>query len=352
MVLRDMYVINIEDANSILEKYGLGDSGRIIAIEILQYYQLEKKICVVLLVETICHVKYVMKILSDKFLNIEQEEQQSEFSEFFRANGIPVPQKYKVKDKYIYCFNFLDVEFSITVEDYFGENLRTVSPGSIKTLGRLMADMHRISMVNGYHMKKGSTYCALFSGKVGIDIIWNENINILLETGLYKRIKIIHEMAIKKVKNIWKELPIYAVHGDLGLLSNVTIYNNQCGIIDFNLSGDEVLLNDMLVTWYSSVYSFDIALMLSLEERIQNRRYFFESYLNGRNLAVKEKECLYDMACIMNGVYFNRLVALLASKGYKKTVKKMLPHIITNYYCLDSDMDIRKELQKEIYYIK
>ena len=159
---------------------------------------------------------------------------------------------------------------------------------------------------------------------------------------IYKKYK------INKIKNMWTDLPIYAVHGDLGLLSNVTIYNNQYGIIDFNLSGDEVLLNDMLITWYSSVYSFDIALILSLKERIENRKIFFSSYLNNRNLNTKEQEYLYDMACIINGVYFNRFVALLASKGFKKSVKKMIPHITANYYCLDSDIDIQSELQEEL----
>ena len=54
------------------------------------------------------------------------------------------------------------------------------------------------------------------------------------------------------------------------------------------------------------------------------------------------------MARIINGVYFNRFVALLASKGFKKSVKRMIPHIIANYYCLDSDVDIQSELQEEI----
>lgn len=317
-----MYVISIKDVNNILEKYELGNSGKAVAIEILQYYQVDEKICIVILIETILHVRYVMKLLSDKWICVEEEEKRSEFSELLRVNGLPVPQKYKVKNRYIGCFCFGEVEFNVTIEDYFGENLKTVSFGNIKTLGRLLADMHKISINHEYHLKKGSTYCALFSGRVGIDRIWGENKSILLKANLYKKVKAIHEMSINKIKNMWTDLPIYAVHGDLGLLSNVTIYNNQYGIIDFNLSGDEVLLNDMLITWYSSVYSFDIALILSLKERIENRKIFFSSYLNNRNLNTKEQEYLYDMACIINGVYFNRFVALLASKGFKKSVKK------------------------------
>lgn len=241
-------MISIKDVNNILEKYELGNSGKAVAIEILQYYQVDEKICIVILIETILHVRYVIKLLSDKWICVEEEEKRSEFSELLRGNGLPVPQKYKVKNRYIGCFCFGEVEFKVTIEDYFGENLKTVSFGNIKTLGRLLADMHKISINHEYHLKKGSTYCALFSGRVGIDRIWGENKSILLKANLYKKVKAIHEMSINKIKNMWTDLPIYAVHGDLGLLSNVTIYNNQYGIIDFNLSGDEVLLNDMLIT--------------------------------------------------------------------------------------------------------
>ena len=194
-----MYVISIKDVNNILEKYELQNKGEAVAIEILQYYQVEEKICIVISIETIFHTRYVMKLLSNALL-CEDEEKQSEFSELLRANGIPVPQKYKVKNRYVGCFRFSDVEFNVTIEDYFGENIKTISPWSIKKLGSLLADMHKISMNHEYHLKKGSTYCALFSGSVGIDKIWGENKNILLKTNSYKKIKEIHEKAISNYK--------------------------------------------------------------------------------------------------------------------------------------------------------
>ena len=69
-----MYVISIKDVNNILEKYELGNSGKAVAIEILQYYQVDEKICIVILIETILHVRYVMKLLSDKWICVEEEE--------------------------------------------------------------------------------------------------------------------------------------------------------------------------------------------------------------------------------------------------------------------------------------
>ena len=48
-------MISIKDVNNILEKYELGNSGKAVAIEILQYYQVDEKICIVILIETILH---------------------------------------------------------------------------------------------------------------------------------------------------------------------------------------------------------------------------------------------------------------------------------------------------------
>lgn len=60
-----MYVISIKDVNNILEKYELQNKGEAVAIEILQYYQVEEKICIVISIETIFHTRYVMKLLSN-----------------------------------------------------------------------------------------------------------------------------------------------------------------------------------------------------------------------------------------------------------------------------------------------
>lgn len=125
-------MISIKDVNNILEKYELGNRGKAVAIEILQYYQVDEKICIVILIETILHVRYVMKLLSDKWICVEEEEKRSEFSEILRVDGLPVPQKYKMKNRFIGCFRFSDVEFRVTIEDYFGEDLKTISFGNIK----------------------------------------------------------------------------------------------------------------------------------------------------------------------------------------------------------------------------
>lgn len=342
-----MYVISKKDVSNILENYEIENCRNIILIETLQYYQVESRVCVVLMIETDLCKKYVVKLISSELLCDEQEEEQAKFSEFLRINDIPVPHKYKAKNKYVNSFTFEDEKFYVTVEDYWGENLNIISLESTAVLGKLLAMMHELAIKYDYHLTKGSIYRAMISGKVGIDKIWKSS-SALIDAGMYERIKLTHENAITTIGKMWKDLPINAVHGDLGLVNNITIHNNKYGIIDFNLSGDEVLLSDMLITWYSSVYSFNLALILTRSEIKKNRKKFFDAYICNRNLTVNEKGYLYKMACLINGIYFNRFVSLLANKGFDRTVMKMIPHIVNNYECLDTDFDIRKELQIEM----
>lgn len=342
-----MYVISKKDVNNILENYEIENYKSIISIETLQYYQVESRVCIVLMIETNLGKKFVIKLISSELLCDEQEEEQAKFSEFLRINDIPIPHKYKAKNKYVNSFTFENEKFYVTVEDYWGENLNIISLESTAILGKLLAKMHELSIAHDYHLTKGSIYRALISGRVGIDKIW-ESPRVLIDFGIYEKIKFTHEKAIITIGKMWKELPINAVHGDLGLLNNITIHNNQYGIIDFNLSGDEVLLSDMLITWYSSVYSFNLALNLTRSDIKKNRKKFFGAYISNRNLTINEKEDFYNMACIINGIYFNRFVALLANKGFDRTVIKMIPHIVKNYECLDTDFDIKKELQREM----
>lgn len=339
-----MYVINIEDVNDILRKYKIINNKWVISLELLQYYQMDTQVCIVVLAEISSREKYVIKMLSNNLINVEEEERQAEFSEFLRINGIPVPRKYKLGDKYVSYLALDNLKFNIIVEDYYGENLHYVSANSIEAIAQLLAEMHENSIAYGYHLPFGAIYKAVCSNKVGMDKIWGNSIKHLVTGVTYDNISSVHINAINKIKEMWKLLPIYAVHGDLGLTSNVTIHDKGYGIIDFNLSGDEVLLSDMLITWYSSIYTYDMMLTLSVEDRIANRQLFFDTYIKNRNLTKEEHEYIYDMACAINGIYFNRFVAYLAEKGSDDIVNKMVPYIIDNYYNIDLDFDVQCEL--------
>lgn len=343
-----MYAINIEDVNEILGKYKITNNKRAISLELLQYYQVNTQVCMVVLTEISSHEKYVIKMLSNNLINIKEEEKQAEFSEFLRKNGIPVPRKYKLGDKYVSYLVLDNLKFNIIVEDFYGKDLNYVSTNSIKTIAKLLAEMHENSITYGYHLPLGATYKAVCSNNVGMDKIWGNSIKHIIAGVTYDNISSVHINAMNKIKEMWKLLPIYAVHGDLGLTSNVTIHDDSYGIIDFNLSGDEVLLSDMLITWYSSIYTYDMMLTLSVEDRIVNRQLFFDTYIKNRHLTKEEHECIYDMACAINGIYFNRFVAYLANKGIDDVVNKMVPYISDNYHSIDLDIDTQCELVREL----
>jgi len=337
-----MYVIQKKDVIEILKNYSCELDVRV--IDLIEYYHIDSKICMVIFAQTV-NKKYIIKLLSKSSISVRDEEQQAIFSEFLRKNGIPIPRKYKYNECFVSEVSYFGNNFYITVEDYFGNDIKFITSSTAYVLGAMLAKMHSISLDNNYHMKNGTTYNALVSGKIKLQNIWGPNNGLLMSKYDYKKIDEIHKCQIQQIKEIWGILPKGAVHGDLGLTSNLMLNGNKYGIIDFNLSGDEVFLNDMLVTWYSSRYNFNNVMSVSLNKIIHIRENFFDAYCHNRRLQDIEYENINKLSCIINGIYFNRFVANVVKKGYVTEKNVLISMIEKNYFQQDVNCELRKFLQ-------
>lgn len=337
-----MYVIQIKDVANILKSYSC--EFNLLGIDLIEHYHIDGSICMVVLAKTISK-KYIIKIVSKNMICFEEEEQQSCFSEFLREKGISTPQKYKNRGKFGTLIKYYNSIFFVTVEDYFGVDIKQPTPKSSYALGSILAKMHLHSQMYGYHLKNGTTYNALFNEQVNLRTIWGANNGSVLSQTDYEQIDSIHSTQMLRLKKMWENLPKGSVHGDLGLTNNFMLYGNKYGVIDFNLSGDEVFLNDMLVTWYSSRYSCDVATSFSLDEVYKLRQSFFDGYLSNRQLSYVELENLEKMSCIINGVYFNRFVANVVKSSSDSIKQTLVSMIKQNYYQSETDFDL-----KELFY--
>lgn len=338
-----MYVIQIEDVADILKSYSC--ESNLLGIDLIEYYYLDDSVCMVVLAKTVSEKKYIIKIISKRMICFEEEEQQSCFSEFLREKGISTPQKHKNKGQFGTLIKYYNNTFLVTVEDYFGVDIKSATQRSSYALGSILAKMHLHSQMHDYHMKNGTTYNALFKEKVNLRTIWGANNGSVISKTDYEQIDSIHSEQMLRLKKIWGNLPKGSVHGDLGLTSNFMLYGNKYGVIDFNLSGDEIFLNDMLVTWYSSRYNYDIATSFSLDEIYKLRQSFFDGYLSNRQLCCAELKNLKKMSYIINGVYFNRFVANVVKNNSDSIKQTLVPMIKQNYYQSETDYDL-----KELFY--
>lgn len=337
-----MFVIQIADVTDILHKFSCEDI--VLEIEMLAYYQELDKTCIIIYSQTSSCKKYVLKLISAGATDISLEESRSSFSEFLRENGVPAPRKYMSNGKYFIEKSIGGIVFLISVEDYFGIDVKEITSKSSFELGRLLGIMHKISLDSDYHLEYGTAYSALKSGKVEFYNIWEEYEDTIFEQSYLEKIRKLHDCRMRSLTDIWQTLPIASVHGDLGLTSNLVFYNNYYGIIDFNLSGDEPLLGDLLITWYSSRYSDSFIHKVSFDSVDIIKKSFFEGYFSMRELTSFEKENFEQISKSLNGVYFNKLVSRMIRSGEREIGIKLSKSIYENYFVKDTTLDLGAEL--------
>lgn len=337
-----MFVLQIADVTDILFDYSCNDE--VVEIELLAYYQELDKTCIVVSATTDSGKKYVLKLINGESSEIHLEEKRSEFSEFLRNGGFPVPQKYICNNRYCSEKKLGNIDFLITVEDYYGKDVKEVTQKSAYELGRLLGTMHTLSYKSQYHLEFGNVYSALKSGKTEFDFIWGKFSNSVFDNAAIQTLSNLHHSKMAIIKKIWGKLPIAAVHGDLALTSNLMFYNNKYGIIDFNLSGDEPLLGDLLVTWYSSRYSDTFIRKVSRNDVVSIKNKFFSGYRSVRELTRIEEIHFDELSKIINGIYFNKFVANRVKQGDIDFGKKLSESISEHYSISDTTIDLGDEL--------
>ena len=338
-----MYVIQKKDVANILDEYDCEPD--IVSIDMLSYYQQEDTICMVLKIRTSAH-RYVIKLLCDQCVSLGLDESQSVYSEFLRTKGIPVPMKYMCSGRFCTLRRFSSQIFLVTVEDYFGEDVTFISPTSVARLGEIIGRVHSVSLAEQFHLPYGSTYRAITSGRA--EILSNSSNAVLLcdvlKNEQYDQLICTHREKIRNAAEIWASLPVAAVHADLGLTNNFVRNPSGFGLIDFNLSGDEMLLGDFLITWYSSRYCFNYISSVSGDLHKALWEAYYNGYLRYRKFSPKEVDAFINLAKLMNGVFFGRFVIDMLNRGYVQFARKLAPSIIQHYNLLDTPLDLWSEV--------
>lgn len=339
-----MYVIQIEDVIDILSLYYCNE--HIIGIDMLSYFQEDDKVCIVIKATTDDSRKYVIKLINIELINAFEEEKRNIFSEFLRLNGLSVPKKYINRFHYCVPKTINDIRFLATVEDYFGEDVKEITCESAFALGSILGNLHQVSFCYDYHLKQGFVCSALKSGQTSFDSIWRNLDTIVWDNNDYvQKLRIMHDNKTEELRKLWCELPTSAVHGDLGLTSNFMYQRGGYGIIDFNLAGDEVLLGDLLITWYSSRYSNDFIRQVPIKSVSKIKNSFFQGYYSQRKLTAIEYKNFDRLSKILNGIYFNRFVADLTKESNIKLAKKLSMYIYEQYFNDDTYINLAGELK-------
>lgn len=234
-------------------------------------------------------------------------EKQSEFSEYLRNQGILTPKRYISGDSYCIKYKLSDIYLNVTVEDYFGEEIKTIDFKLAYKIGQLIARTHIISEKGNCHIEANTIFNVVgYNEVIGYDKFVEFGENGKIDSEMYQKIKKVYSDKLERIKLLWDRLPKYAIQGDCSI-NNLTYIGEEVGIFDYNIAGDETLVGDMVLEGLLTANEMDLAEGLSDTERIELFRSFYNGYINERPLTVDEENVLSDIYAISSGLWFTKI---------------------------------------------
>lgn len=321
---------------ALLSRYRCADEVR--RLETLAAYERPLRVRV-LRAET-AQGRFVVKLLARQAVSQAQEERQAAFSEFLRAQDLPVPQKFRAGDNFCSVLRLGRDVYLATVEEDFGEDLRRPTPETAYALGRFLGRMHSASFAADFQLTDGHTWRALMTGRTTAAQIWQGTPPLPELVALCQH----HDVVCAAMRRLWPQLPRAAVHGDLSLTSNLMQRERGIGVIDFNLAGREMLLGDLLITWYSRRWQLPLCAALSPQQWTQLAQAYSAGYSSERVLTQQERAVLPQLAHSLNGAYCHRLIAALWQAAHREEACALLPHALRQYDRVAPDFDLTEVL--------
>ena len=257
-------------------------------------------------------------------ISTEVIEQQSNFSELLRKNGMIVPKKYAKNGKYCMPYELAGIPVDVTVEAYLGEEIKKFHPFYFREYGKLIGQMHAVSLSNHAHIGFSIVYNEVQENRTDFMKLFMGTDVSQLPEHVMERIVEKHNEKKERILEIWPLLPKSSVQGDIYSCNNVAMTENGIGFYDFNIAADEVLLGDMLHVWFRTIYD------ISNEKQIEtwDLKACFKDYMDGYQLyrlwTEIEREYFSEVYSLLGSIYAGRYVAELMRNGrYKDAISQL-----------------------------
>lgn len=321
--------ITKEHIQSILGKYNVTD--QITTLNYFIEYYSESGIKVIVKVNFTSRNSLIVKFIKDENYPHKDIENQSVFSEHLRKNGILTPKRYISNGKHCITESIDENALDITVEDYIGEEIKTIDFKSAYKIGELIAEMHIISLRDNCIIGADTIFNVTGYNEVsGFEKFCEIKNDSMLNQNLCNEINEIYNEKLNRIKSVWNTLPKCAVQGDISI-NNLTYKDSKLGIFDYNIAGDEVLVGDMILEGLLTAYEMDLGDTLTASERPELFKCFVKGYLSERILTEAEYSIAQDIYAICNALWFTRilynensLIKMLERKEYDNANKLLL----------------------------
>lgn len=278
---------------------------------------------------------YASEIYVVKFLHLSSNfsqlwQAQAEFAELYREEGIPTPKHMSLKnerEKYVYCCQIQGEDFIIMLETWAGERLADYSEKIVIAAAGLLGKMHAASCKRQCFFRPGRLYREVCSGNTDYLSLWKKTGTDFLPEHLLKDILNFYGIRFYNMLQIWKSLPKYTVQGDLYRM-NLTVKENQLQVIDYDRMGDEVLLADLLQTWFRFWYDEKVQTFLTDIKMEDLWKKFLRAYERKRMLTIEERQALPDLYAVFGSIYCTKMLAQKAEDGNKQETVEKFPEVL------------------------
>ena len=183
-----------------------------------------------------------------------------------------------------------------------------------------MGKMHRISEESELSFKHSTTW-SLFGGNQTDELgdydeneLFFQDLIKSLDDGTYdvnmiNQLKKSYYQIRGKAFSLWNSLPHGPIQGDF-CPNNMVIDANEkiVGVFDWNISGDEVFINEACAVAIYTIFHFEWKEEVSEENKL---RAFFDAYREHRHLTKKELEIAPVLFNIIRPFRFDRIEPIL-----------------------------------------
>lgn len=291
----------------------------------------------------------IIKVVKEREHPTQVMEQQSRFSETLRQSKIPVPKRHLTANGHFCLEKSINGHTcSITVEECLpGTDLLVINEEYVQQLAIIMARMHTVSEENNCHIEL-QTIWDFFD--LNTDIMQGYRLYVSLyeqyqaclpgiHWAKWKEIERIYLKKKDHLRTIWHQLPKYAVQGDFST-NNVIVdaAGAILGLIDFNIAGDEVLVNDLITQGIFICYIMDLDKGLKDDDRKLLFDLFVAKYLTKRYLSQLELSVMNEIYQIVFSFLWLRIEYLedcLKQQNVEKTnqfLEETREHLVRPYF--------------------
>jgi Ser/Thr protein kinase RdoA (MazF antagonist) len=270
----------------------------------------------------------VIKFVREPIFSKEIIERQCEFSDLLQEKGFMVPDRWKVGNDYCISYQKSGLSMVVTLEEWLSDSVEHMTRDIFASVAGLLGDMHRMSLKERFTIGFSLLYKEVTEKDTSYEPLWRGLDHSFISEKEYGKLLEIYNRRIMNLKSAWTKLPRAAVQGDIYSCNNLAWKNGRLAVFDFNLAGDEVLIGDLLLCWFRTVFDERIKQDLEKVDLKKMWNIFLGEYHKRRKLMDIERKVFSDIYAILGVLHFTKLLVHKIATGRKEEAMAQYPYIL------------------------